>query len=190
MSHQNVRQIPPISNLNMLLLYLLYVQKTHIDHSLLFPVPLLHDSYCRFTKSSAEWVVQYSSTYPCLQIDTETFQYQWSKNSNFSWDFISYRNAKVDRNWFHMVFLCALANGFQVQHLAGLTDYIPFLVFRRQLEVPYCYTLDRERHWILVWSMTCPIIGSGRYSYLFPRHLFPPLLRSPLRTSSWNTGVS
>lgn len=54
-------------------------------------------------------------------------------------------------------FLCAFANGFQVQHLAGLTDdtlhahvnsfqpqqlidltdHTPFLVFGRQLEVPY-----------------------------------------------------
>lgn len=103
--HENIRQIPSITILNMLLLYLLYVQKTHLYHSLLFPAPLLHDSCCRFTKSSAGWIIQYSSTYPYLQIYTETFQYQQSENS-FLWDFISYMNAKVDRSWFHMVFVC------------------------------------------------------------------------------------
>lgn len=104
--HNNIRQMTHIIILNILLLYLRYTQKTHLDCSILFSTPLLHDSYYRCTKSSAEWIVQYSFTYPYLKIKAETFQYQWSENSNFS-------------------------NGFQLQHLPGLTSHTSFLLFGR-----------------------------------------------------------
>lgn len=161
----------------------------HVDHWLLFSTPLLHDSCCRFTKSSAAWIVQCSSTYPYPQINAKTFQYQQSENSNFSWDFISYRNAKVDKNQFHMVFVCTW------KRHSGTTSRWPDWSHT----LPNLWETTWELPTVTPWTergpeywcdpRLVPSSGLVDMANFFLDTYLPPLLRSSLGSSSWNRGV-